>query len=105
MAEAKDETVAVVSNPQVFSTPSKTSPNTTESDISSRALESKLSNTSSGGKFDFLFILGIAFEFFYSQKSNLHCTVGITPKRATSVEAHLRGLAPGQHSFEKISQW
>ena len=30
-----------------------------------------------------------------NQKSNLHYTRGITPKRVTSGGAHLRGLAPG----------
>ena len=29
---------------------------------------------------------------------------GITPKRVTSGRAHLRGLAPGQHSSEETSQ-
>ena len=38
-------------------------------------------------------------------KSNLHYTRGITPKRVTSGEVHLRCLAPGQHSSEGISQW
>ena len=38
------------------------------------------------------------------KKSNLHCTCGITPKRATSGEAHLRALAAGQQSFEETSQ-
>ena len=37
-------------------------------------------------------------------KSNLHYTRGITPKRVTSGGAHLRGLAPGQHSSEETSQ-
>ena len=37
-------------------------------------------------------------------KSNLHYTRGITPKRVTSSEAHLRGLAPGLHSSEETSQ-
>ena len=37
-------------------------------------------------------------------KSNLPCTRGITPKRATSGEAHLRCFAPGQHSCEETSQ-
>ena len=38
------------------------------------------------------------------RKSNLHCTRGITPKRVTSSGVHLRGLAPGQNSFEETSQ-
>ena len=38
------------------------------------------------------------------QKSNLHSTRGITPKRVASREAHLRGLGPRQHSFEETSQ-
>ena len=37
-------------------------------------------------------------------KSNLHYTRRITPKRVTSGGAHLRGLAPGQHSSEEASQ-
>ena len=37
-------------------------------------------------------------------KSNLPYTRGITPKRVTSGGAHLRCLAPGQHSPEEISQ-
>ena len=39
-----------------------------------------------------------------NQKSNLHYTRRITPKRVTSCGAHLRGLAPGQHSSEETSQ-
>ena len=38
-------------------------------------------------------------------KSNLHYTRRITPKRVMSCGAHLRGLAPGQHSSEETSQW
>ena len=38
------------------------------------------------------------------KKSNLHHTRGITPNRVTSSEAHLHGLAPGQHSSEETSQ-
>ena len=38
-------------------------------------------------------------------KSNLHYTRGITPKHVTSGGVHFRGLAPGQHSSEKTSQW
>ena len=37
-------------------------------------------------------------------KSNLHYTRRITPKRVTSCGAHLRGLAPRQHSSEETSQ-
>ena len=37
-------------------------------------------------------------------KSNLHYTRGITPKNITSGRAHLRGVAPGLHSFEESSQ-
>ena len=37
-------------------------------------------------------------------KSNLHYTRRSTPKRVTSSGAHLRGLAPGQHSSEETSQ-
>ena len=40
-----------------------------------------------------------------NQKSNLHYTRGITPKRVTSGGAHLCGLAPGLHSSEETSQW
>ena len=36
-------------------------------------------------------------------KSNFHYTCN-TPKRVTSCGAHLRGLAPGQHSSEETSQ-
>ena len=39
-----------------------------------------------------------------NQKSNLHYTRGITPKRVTSGGAHVPGLAPGQHSSEETSQ-
>ena len=39
-----------------------------------------------------------------NQKSNLHYTRGITPKRVTSGGTHLRGLAPGRHSSEETSQ-
>ena len=42
--------------------------------------------------------------YFLFQKSNLHYTRGITPKRVTSGGAHLSGLAPGQHSSEDTSQ-
>ena len=38
------------------------------------------------------------------KESNLHYTRRITPKRVTSGEAHLRGLAPGQHSSKETSQ-
>ena len=37
-------------------------------------------------------------------KSNLHYTRRITPKRVTSCETHLRGLARGQYSSEETSQ-
>ena len=37
-------------------------------------------------------------------KSNLHYTRGNTSERVTSGEVHLRGLAPGQHSSEEVSQ-
>ena len=39
-----------------------------------------------------------------NKKSNLPCTRGITLKRVTSCEAHLRGLAPKQHSSEETSK-
>ena len=35
-----------------------------------------------------------------SKTSNLHYTRRVSPKRVTSCAAHLRGLAPGQHSSE-----
>ena len=38
------------------------------------------------------------------KKSSLHYTRDITPKRSSSGGAHLRGLAPGQHSSEKMSR-
>ena len=38
------------------------------------------------------------------KKYNLHYTRGNRPKRVTSAGAHLRGLAPGQHSSEETSQ-
>ena len=38
------------------------------------------------------------------KKSNHHYTRRIMPKRVTSCGAHLRGLAPGQHSSEETSQ-
>ena len=38
------------------------------------------------------------------QKSNLYYTRGITPKHVTRGGAHLRGLAPGQHSSEATSK-
>ena len=37
-------------------------------------------------------------------KSNLSYTRGITPKRVTSGDANLRGLAPGQHNPEETLQ-
>ena len=37
-------------------------------------------------------------------KANLHYTRGIIPKRVMSGRAHLRGLSPGQHSFEETLQ-
>ena len=42
----------------------------------------------------------------YSQnnKYQYHYTHGITPKRVTSGVAHLRVLAPGQHSSDETSQ-
>ena len=40
----------------------------------------------------------------YISKSNPHYTRGIMAKHVTSGRAHLQGLAPGQQSFEKMSQ-
>ena len=37
------------------------------------------------------------------QKSNLHHTLDIMPKQVTSGVVHLRGLAPGQCSYEKTN--
>ena len=37
-------------------------------------------------------------------KKKFYYTRDITPKRVTSGEAHLRGLAPGQHSSEETLQ-
>ena len=43
--------------------------------------------------------------FFHKvKKLNLHYTRDITTKRLTSGGSHLRGLAPGQHRAEEISQ-
>ena len=39
-----------------------------------------------------------------SEYSSLQYSGGIMPKRVESGEAHLRGLAPGQPSFEQTSQ-
>ena len=39
-----------------------------------------------------------------SSSSNLHYSRSISPKRATSGEAHFRGLAPEQRSFVETSQ-
>ena len=51
----------------------------------------------------------LSYRIFYRvdgahKRQNLHYTRGITPKRVTSGEAHLRDLAPGQHSSEETSQ-
>ena len=63
--------------------------------------------------FEILFFSSTIFRFFAedqrlikkkNQKSNLHYTRRITPKRVTSCGAHLRGLAPGLHSSEEASQ-
>ena len=43
-------------------------------------------------------------SLFQKSESNLHYTRGVTPNRVTSVEVHLRKLAPGQHSSEETSQ-
>ena len=37
------------------------------------------------------------------KKSNRHYARGVAPNRLTSGGAHLRGLAPRQHSSEEIS--
>ena len=37
-------------------------------------------------------------------QSTLHYTRCIAPKRVTSAGIHLRGLAPGQHSYKETSQ-
>ena len=38
---------------------------------------------------------------FKKGKSNFYCARGITPKRATSCGARLRGSAPGPHSSKE----
>ena len=38
-----------------------------------------------------------------NQKSNLHYIRVITPKRETSGEPHLCGLAPGQHPLKNVA--
>ena len=56
----------------------------------------------------YLWRLGFAFAWFDSRKkSNLHYTRGNTLKRVSSGGAHLRGLAPGQHSPKEtaVSCW
>ena len=50
-------------------------------------------------------VLHVTVFFSITNKPNLHYTRGITPKRVSSAGVHLRGLAPGQHSSEKMSQW
>ena len=47
---------------------------------------------------------GGAENILKSDISNLHYTRGITPKRITSGWVHLRGLAPGQQSYEATLQ-
>ena len=42
--------------------------------------------------------------FRESQKYNTHYTRDISPNRVNSARAHLRCLAPGQHSLEETSQ-
>ena len=52
-------------------------------------------------------LFGISGHFYIlssHQKPDLHHTRGITPKRVTSGGAHLRGLAPGQHSCAETLQ-
>ena len=49
-------------------------------------------------------ILTIENAILLLEKSNLHYTRRITPKRVTSCGAHLRGLAPGLHSSEETPQ-
>ena len=39
-----------------------------------------------------------------TQKSNLHYTRHITPKRVTNSRTHLRSAAPGRNSSEQTSQ-
>ena len=58
-----------------------------------------------------LTLLGIKPEYAVSEANALIAqkiffnTRGSTPKRVTSGGAHLRGLAPGQHSYEETLQW
>ena len=42
--------------------------------------------------------------FVNKPKKYLHYTGGITPKRVTNGGVRLRGLAPGQHSSEELTQ-
>ena len=61
--------------------------------------EAKISDSAMRGAFE------IHEQFFVKiKKSNLRYTCRITPKRVKSCGAHLRGLAPGQHSSEETSQ-
>ena len=48
-------------------------------------------------------IKALEYHLSKSKKSNLHYTRHVTPKRVTSCWAHLRGLAPGQHSSKEAS--
>ena len=47
----------------------------------------------------------IAAVKIYDYQTFITYTSGITPKRVTNCEAHLRGLAPGLYCFEEMSQW
>ena len=53
---------------------------------------------------DLVCLLTFSFEIKKVKKSDLYHTHGITPRRVTSVVAHLRVVAPGQHSFKETSQ-
>ena len=44
-------------------------------------------------------------KYHVNKNSNLCYIRGITPKRVTSDQVHLRGLASGQQSHEETSQW
>ena len=46
----------------------------------------------------------LIFPLIVKQKSNLHCTCCIMARRVTDSGVQLHGIAPGQHSFEELSQ-
>ena len=53
-------------------------------------------------------VVSVCLDYFRNKpkKPKSYYTHGITPKRVTSGGAHLRGLAPGQHSSkETLKRW